>query len=251
MKTMRLDLMAHPGNKRSGEATDAGGPRRRARRCRGPGARSRAFTLIELLVVIAILFMLAALLFPVLAQAREAGRRATCLSQLRQIGQAQLLYLGDWDERFPDWYFSGSLGSGEGGANRFWPDYFRAYLHDKGVFHDPSCVWPTQLPLATRLADYTLFTWGPGGRGTRTAPYWRWPGPPLSLAQVGRPTETISLMDGYTTTRETSSWIGRHGTGMNACFLDGHVRWLQPRDLARIDTDATGFHWYHYATANR
>jgi prepilin-type N-terminal cleavage/methylation domain-containing protein len=63
--------------------------------------RHRAFTTIELLVVIAIIALIAALLFPVISHAREAGRRTRCLSNLRQIGMALQLYLGDYDETFP------------------------------------------------------------------------------------------------------------------------------------------------------
>lgn len=61
----------------------------------------RAFTLIELLVVIAIIAILAAILFPVFAQAREAARQSQCLSNLRQIGTAMMMYTGDWDETYP------------------------------------------------------------------------------------------------------------------------------------------------------
>src|SRR5947199_5029773 len=64
--------------------------------------RSRAFTLIELLVVIAIIAILAAILFPVFAQAREKARQATCQSNLKQIGTAFSLYLQDFDESFPN-----------------------------------------------------------------------------------------------------------------------------------------------------
>jgi prepilin-type N-terminal cleavage/methylation domain-containing protein/prepilin-type processing-associated H-X9-DG protein len=59
-----------------------------------------AFTLIELLVVIAIIAILAAILFPVFAQARESARQTTCLSNLKQIGLAHMMYLQDYDETF-------------------------------------------------------------------------------------------------------------------------------------------------------
>ena len=61
-----------------------------------------AFTLIELLVVIAIILILAAILFPVFAQAKQAAKQATCLSNLRQLGIAYSLYKTDWDELHPD-----------------------------------------------------------------------------------------------------------------------------------------------------
>jgi prepilin-type N-terminal cleavage/methylation domain-containing protein/prepilin-type processing-associated H-X9-DG protein len=63
--------------------------------------RSRGFTLIELLVVIAIIAILASILFPVFAQAREKARQATCTSNMKQSGLAILMYAGDYDETFP------------------------------------------------------------------------------------------------------------------------------------------------------
>ena len=67
-----------------------------------PKARAHsAFTLIELLVVIAIIAILAAILFPVFAQAREKARGAACLSNVKQMGLAWMMYAQDYDERFP------------------------------------------------------------------------------------------------------------------------------------------------------
>src|SRR5579885_3625769 len=64
-------------------------------------SRSYGFTLIELLVVIAIIAILAAILFPVFAQAREKARQITCVSNVKQIGLGTMMYTQDFDEQFP------------------------------------------------------------------------------------------------------------------------------------------------------
>src|SRR5687767_10639650 len=65
--------------------------------------RRPGFTLIELLVVIAIIALLAAILFPVFAQARDKARQSSCLSNTRQIGSALMMYGQDYDEGLPAW----------------------------------------------------------------------------------------------------------------------------------------------------
>src|SRR5437016_5432897 len=71
------------------------------RRSLGQQTRSAAFTLVELLVVIAIIAMLAAILVPVFAQAREKARQTACASNIRQMGLAVQMYAQDYDERLP------------------------------------------------------------------------------------------------------------------------------------------------------
>ena len=66
-----------------------------------PRKSAQGFTLIELLVVIAIIAILAAILFPVFAQAREKARQASCLSNTKQVGLGILMYVQDFDEQFP------------------------------------------------------------------------------------------------------------------------------------------------------
>lgn len=92
-----------------------------------------AFTLVEMLVVIAIIAALAALLFPVFVQARESARQATCVSNCRQLGMANLLYAQDFDERIVP-YFDHVEGDRCGGglrysgASRYWPQLVSVYI---------------------------------------------------------------------------------------------------------------------------
>lgn len=65
------------------------------------------------------------------------------------------------------------------------------------------------------------------------------------------PTETIALMDGYTTTTTSRGFEARHHRGVNAAFLDGHAQWLPFRELYRVTDDGRGFYWFYYANAGR
>jgi prepilin-type processing-associated H-X9-DG protein len=187
---------------------------------------------------------------PLLARAREQAHRSTCLSNLHQIGRAHLIYLQDWDEKIPDWWQLATQRPEPFGWFRFWPEYLQPYLRTPAVLRDASAVWQEQ-PAEFRLADYALLTGGPGGRGTREKPHWRWAGPPLCLAAVARPAETIGFMDGWTTPKWTQGGILRHIGGINCSFLDGHVRWLSDSERSRVDTDGRGFYWLRYAAADR
>jgi len=76
---------------------------------------TKGFTLIELLVVIAIIAILAAILFPVFARARENARRTSCLSNLKQLGLGMMMYMQDYDAKYPArYYFSGAATPGTG-----------------------------------------------------------------------------------------------------------------------------------------
>jgi prepilin-type N-terminal cleavage/methylation domain-containing protein len=109
-----------------------------------PRKSSQGFTLIELLVVIAIIAILAAILFPVFAQAREKARQTSCISNNKQVGLAILQYVQDYDENFPSgWYpaesaqFNVLLGStvGVGWANESYP-----YMKNSQVYKCPDDI---------------------------------------------------------------------------------------------------------------
>jgi prepilin-type N-terminal cleavage/methylation domain-containing protein/prepilin-type processing-associated H-X9-DG protein len=97
----------------------------------------RGFTLIELLVVIAIIAILAAILFPVFAQAREKARQSACLSNMRQISSAMLMYAQDYDELFPPVIARPNRSE----KNLYlisWMHLLEPYTHNRGVFVCPS-----------------------------------------------------------------------------------------------------------------
>lgn len=167
--------------------------------------RRNAFTLIELLVVIAIIAILAAILFPVFAQAREKARQATCTSNLKQIVLAANMYAQDYDEIWP-----GNINYG-GNNQIFWwqglPPYIQkgkaitnAYdsanngTNAGGVFTCPSATPEQNLlrPASTNHLDYipagtvVEYSVDPQNGAARGGP---------SLAAISRPADTAWLVD--------------------------------------------------------
>jgi len=100
-----------------------------------PSRRQSAFTLIELLVVVAIIAILAAILFPVFARARENSRRATCQSNLKQMGLGLLQYSQDFDETFPAYDLNNAFSNGK---DVIWIDGVQPYVKNYQIFNCPS-----------------------------------------------------------------------------------------------------------------
>jgi prepilin-type N-terminal cleavage/methylation domain-containing protein/prepilin-type processing-associated H-X9-DG protein len=180
-------------------------------------SRARGFTLIELLVVIAIIAILAAILFPVFAQAREKARQATCMNNLKQMATGMLMYSDDHDGHFPP-----VIGRQPGERLIFpmsWMGRLQPYLKSIAVLVDPSSGHPNQdwETSGDLLANYSF---PPSQRSTgheaavvTAEPFGTamWEGiggfygpptgnfleevPSTTQAQVARPTETILVCD--------------------------------------------------------
>jgi prepilin-type N-terminal cleavage/methylation domain-containing protein len=117
----------------------------RSRSARGP--IRAGFTLIELLVVIAIIAILAAILFPVFAKAREAARKTSCVSNCRQLGMAMMQYTQDYDEAFPPRFPNPAAGAAypcKPCRTIDWRQYSFPYSRNMGIYRCPS---DTGIPL--------------------------------------------------------------------------------------------------------
>jgi prepilin-type N-terminal cleavage/methylation domain-containing protein/prepilin-type processing-associated H-X9-DG protein len=223
---------------------------------------ARAFTLIELLVVIAIIAILAAILFPVFNQAKEAAKRTACLSNLRQIGTAFIMYESDWDDRLPD---RRDLKNSMPGGYRPWSTWppsdpragWAAIATQMYTKNDDIWICPSaQGVFATTTQVRQAITSDPNAKKTT---YWLWrfdrPDDPVPLdnlwgksdeqavsdlfqannPQAGQPQGVADVelaVDPYfpktiPTTPPEVRGKAVHAGGRNRLFLDGHAKWLR------------------------
>jgi prepilin-type N-terminal cleavage/methylation domain-containing protein/prepilin-type processing-associated H-X9-DG protein len=185
----------------------------------------RGFTLIELLVVIAIIAILAAILFPVFARARENARRTSCLSNLKQIGLGVMQYTQDYDEKYP-------MGFRGSGVNQTWFLDTAPYLKSVEVFRCPSdpigtssAAWAGPR-LSYAANGYLTNQFGAyQARGVINPDQSSWiPEPSKSQAVVNRPAQTILASErAHVYPNQAATYGNTAWFGFGCCFTG--VNW--------------------------
>lgn len=230
-----------------------------------PGVARGGFTLIELLVVIAIIAILAAILFPVFATARERARQTTCASNLKQMALGVLQYAQDYDETYP-LYVPGpgyaytffttppearppcSTGNQANCQLRasYWASIIYPYIKSWQIYGCPSTTAPDQADAVIKH-DFTfrynsfLGAYNLAGVNTPTAVYMFTEGPGrIAIAEHQPPVTAPALTAANfpapfdAATHRGAMWAGscegrekvvRHNGGLNYAYVDGHVKW--------------------------
>jgi len=195
----------------------------------------KGFTLIELLVVIAIIAILAAILFPVFSRAREKARQTNCLSNVKQIVLAELMYAQDYDETIP-WNWYGVNGGTAGDYT--WRSAIVPYCKNVQLFQCPSLRM-------TNTFTGGLSDWDKNAGYGMNVAHWNAPAPtppfgqPLAAVEDAASCILTMESDGAyvmgwgpnETWVPTESSVRRHNDGANYGFVDGHAKWLKVQAL--------------------
>jgi len=222
-----------------------------------------AFSLVELLVVVAIIAILAAILFPVFARARENARRSSCQSNLRQIGLGALQYTQDYDETLFRSFYGSATADSDATTNYKWMDAIFPYVKNEQVF-----VCPSDSTITYHFRDGKNYgSYGLNGAynvvGDAYTPPRSSANSLVSWSQIGVPSETVWMADNANAPSPTNPggsqafyWatpasnpaisnshpkqlqniIERHLDTTNVLFCDGHVKAFKLDALARTKT---------------
>jgi prepilin-type N-terminal cleavage/methylation domain-containing protein/prepilin-type processing-associated H-X9-DG protein len=199
------------------------------------------FTLIELLVVIAIIAILAAILFPVFAQAREQARMSTCLSNFKQMGLGVMMYVQDWDETYPTSRLYHLPGGSDCGQKIItWKTETAPYVKNIGVYKCPSNKHNNQ-PDETKGDDSVGFPVFPISYAYSGSALWSTTTGqvPITLGAIPEPARFIMLVESnqgcadmgiWAVTPASKSWGLTQGffvhptKRMQALYFDGHAK---------------------------
>jgi prepilin-type N-terminal cleavage/methylation domain-containing protein len=210
--------------------------------------QKRGFTLIELLVVIAIIAILAAILFPVFSRARESARKTACLSNMKQIGTALMMYCQDWDEAFPlnrfgslDVRTAGSTGAcNDNTRSATWRTAIQPYLKNWDAFKCPSMspcgvnYEENRLGAIGRPYRFNLISYAYNGQKMCGQPSQNNPTWCRKLTDFPNPSQQIIVQESPLCPPDLGGWClyvwhyAGHMRGKNWIFADGHAKWLPP-----------------------
>lgn len=181
--------------------------------------KSQGFTLVELLIVIAIVSLLAAILFPVFARARDNARRASCQSNLKQIGLALMQYVQDYDERLPN----------RATGNIDIHTRLQAYVKNRQIFICPSqniLVSSGGVESAFDPKVNTSYAYNFEQADTKYPPHIAYIPFADRLCLISENRGSVDRVTLPGALNDQRFWLApRHFDGSNLLFADGHVKW--------------------------